>query len=513
MAPDISPVLAIGLDAFESELLARWTASGDLPNLADLLDRGRFLRLDSEWPGIPLEPWHSFVSDEALGCHGNFYLKVWVPEEGRVRLGPRWRAASHPFWRPLVEAGQRVATVDVPFAPAPADNPAEIAVAGWQSHDEVEAGCRPAELGRDLRARLGPPALGAERYGDVSARRLVDVRDRCLAATRQFREIVLGVLERGPFDLVLAVLGAAHRGGHYLWDPARLADDGRLEPDMAEALDGALLEVYRAADAALGTILAAVPPSTRVLVFALHGMGPAQPWTERLPLILDFLAHPGKGAGGASTRGWLARARRSPLALAAARILPAGIQNGIARLVSRRLYDWSRTRVFAVPSEGVGAIRVNLAGRERFGIVRPGADYRAVLEGVAEGLLGLREVESGEPLVETLLAVDDVVDADAPARRLLPDLVVRWRELPPACGRRVATPDGRVRDFGAQLCNTSGRTGEHRPAGFAILTGPGIAAGRDPVTRSVRDLPALLRALALGSPEAPGSLPAIADQV
>jgi predicted AlkP superfamily phosphohydrolase/phosphomutase len=498
----LRPVIAIGLDAFEVELLERWCAAGDLPNLTALRQRGRVFALDGEWPGVAIQPWYSFVSDLPIGEHGRFYRKGWSGRRGQVWKDPGWVGARQPFWAELVDDGARVATVDVPGAPDLLRNPAQTIVSGWQNHDEVASGCRPRDLGAALRRGLGSPALGADHYGDISDRTLRQVFDGCLAATRQFGQLVLEVLDRGPHDLVLAVLGAAHRGGHYLWDPRALAGQGRIARSTAEELQDALRAIYRAADEAVGGIIAAVSPETTVLVFGLHGMGAASPWTERLPLLLDFVSGRGVGLAAARPRGWLARLRRSPLALAAGRALPPAVQSAFAGIVWRRLYDWSRTRVFAVPSEGIGAIRVNLAGRDRYGIVRPGREYAAVLDGLTEALTGLRELATGEPLVEAVQRVADVVPSETEAWDHLPDLVVQWRELPCGSCRGVVAPDGRVLDFGGPLYTSSGRTGDHRPRGFAILAGPGVSSAQESAVGSTRALPTLLRDLVRGTGDA-----------
>ncbi|GBD44015.1 hypothetical protein HRbin40_01498 [bacterium HR40] len=491
---ETGPLVAIGLDAFEVELVDRWSAAGELPNLAALRRQGRWWRLASEWPGIVFPPWHSFVAHRGVGEHGVLYLKSWFPEEGRIGFNPRWRASESCFWQAFVESGLAVATIDVPFAPPLERNPAQLVISGWQTHDEVVAGFRPAHLEQGLRQQLGEPVLGQEDYGHVSRVALLALRDRCLAAARQFRGLVLRALAEREWDLVLAVVGAAHRAGHYLWDPGLLARSGRIDQLAADALASGLRLVYRAVDEALGAIRAALPPRATLALFALHGMGAETPWTERLPLLLDFLSR-GEGAGQvAAARGWLARARRSRLALAAARKLPQRLQEAMAGFTSRRLYDWSRTRAFAMPSEGTGCIRVNLRGRDRFGIVAPGAEYRDVLEQLAEGLSGLRELASGEPLVARIGFVDELVGESAPARPLLPDLAVQWRELPSGCARGIRTADGRVLDFGGPLYALSGRTGAHRPDGFLLVSGPAASAVPDG-DYSTRDLPTLLRRL------------------
>jgi predicted AlkP superfamily phosphohydrolase/phosphomutase len=75
--------------------------------------------------------------------------------------------------------------------------------------------------------------------------------------------------------------------------------------------------------------------------------------------------------------------------------------------------DWSRTRAYAM---GLNALYVNLAGRERFGIVQPGQERDAVIQRLREGLLALRDPNNGAAVVE---AVSDTNAAS-------PDLIVGY---------------------------------------------------------------------------------------
>ncbi len=73
--------------------------------------------------------------------------------------------------------------------------------------------------------------------------------------------------------------------------------------------------------------------------------------------------------------------------------------------------DWSRTKAYAM---GLNALYVNLAGRERLGIVQPGRERDAVIRELREKLLAFRDPKNGAAVVEAV--------ADAPG----PDLIVGY---------------------------------------------------------------------------------------
>ena len=477
-------MIALGLDAADADHFRRLLAQGRLPHLARLRERGHWTEIAPEWPGVATEPWNSFVREQTLAAHGAFHIKLWDAAAMRPVDQHRLAPPPAPFWRHLHRQGRRVAVVDVPYAPPPEQSEAAVALEGWQGHDATDRG--PCARGIDIpRASCG--WLGPEPYGAVGDYALVDLERCCRGATAAVAEVAVRILREQRPDLLLLVFGALHRGGHYLHAPEGLARAGLVTPATAERLAGALDDIWSAVDAAVGRILAAAGERAIVLVFALHGMGPESPWTDRLPLLLDLLAG---GAAPEGKGGWLKRLRRSRMVLRLQRRLPERLRQTFGAWAWRRLYDWSRTRIFPAPSEGVGALRLNLRGRERAGIVAPGAEARAVLEETAAALLGLRELASDLPLVETVRPLLDA--AGATVASTLPDLVIQWRPLPWWMCEGVRTADGRILRFDEIPAPPSGRTGAHRPGGFALVAGPG-EDHRPPAALSLLDLVAWLR--------------------
>jgi len=58
--------------------------------------------------------------------------------------------------------------------------------------------------------------------------------------------------------------------------------------------------------------------------------------------------------------------------------------------------DWTRTRAYAL---ALGQIYVNLKGRERYGVVAPGAEYNALRNELVKKFGALRDPDTGEPVV------------------------------------------------------------------------------------------------------------------
>ena len=137
--------------------------------------------------------------------------------------------------------------------------------------------------------------------------------------------------------------------------------------------------------------------------------------------------------------------------------------------------DWSRTRAFTLRADLSGYIRINLAGREPEGVVRP-EELDALLDRIDRGLRSFRDAATGEPLIAEVCRAREVFP---PGERMdrLPDLIVRWTETSaagheaieaPALGRIARATPGRI---------PNGRSGNHRCIGWLVARGPGIAAG------------------------------------
>ena len=282
----------------------------------------------------------------------------------------------------------------------------------------------------------------------------------------------------------LTVFGECHRAGHILW-----RDHDRLH---AHVPPGALLEVYQAVDAGVGAVLEGVDTgTTTVVVFALHGMGHNFSQEHFVRRAMDRVNASFRGRGPAPDdppprqRGLIRVLRESipaPVQHAIARSVPVQVRDWVVGHEVTGGLDWSRTPGFALRSDLYSFVRLNVRGRERLGMLEAGSEaYHRYVEHATKRLLGLRAVGTGALIVRDVALAQELFSGAR--RHLLPDFIIRWTDEYPAAEAR--SPElGLIR-----AAPDSGRTGEHRSGGFALVLGRGVKDGGLPPLTHNDDFP------------------------
>ncbi|MFW6059549.1 MAG: alkaline phosphatase family protein [Phycisphaeraceae bacterium] len=484
-------VLMIGLDAATAPLIEQMMEAGELPNLQRLRDAGSYGRLESTSRYYVSSVWPSFAmgaGPEETGCY--HYLQ-WNPRHMKLeRIKAEWMRRQ-PFWRTMAKQGRDVIALDVPYVTVP-DRFGGIELSGWGTHDLIfDEFVDPPELRREIVERFGESAhrrgdaMEDEKYQPEPLADRLRVRDQLLSTTKRLTELGEALLSERPWDFALLVLGGPHRGGHLLWDSAGISDGDGEETDAQ--MQAALRQVYRAADVSVGQwvdtaerVAGKAGQELVVFAFALHGMGPNYGRTDILPDMLDRVIHERDGSDAAQKKKGLTHRVRQLLPNSVRyqvkSRLPYRLQDALAAYWRLGGIDWSNTPAVSVTADVHGYVRINLKGRERDGIVEPGAEYDALCEKLREGLLSFRDLDTSEPVAQAVHRTDELVP-DEGRRDCLPDLVVQWSDVPCAQHRAVVSDRfGRI-DWPAPNKVPNGRSGNHKPDAFVIARGGGFVPG------------------------------------
>ncbi|HJQ85454.1 MAG TPA: hypothetical protein VKA21_15310, partial [Candidatus Binatia bacterium] len=210
---------------------------------------------------------------------------------------------------------------------------------------------------------------------------------------------------------------------------------------------------------------------TTVVLFAAHGMRANTSQSHLLQRIMDrvnatFWQTVGRATAtpGRSIFRKLRETIPPSMQLAITHATPEGFRDWVVDRAQRKGLDWSATPGLALVCGQTGLIRLNVAGREREGLLpRDDGLHARYVDWLRDALLELRTPDSGRPLVDAVELVQELFPGARSA--YLPDVAVRWSDMPPvleATSSRLGTIRAR---FG------TGRPGNHCGAAFAAVMG------------------------------------------
>lgn len=141
---------------------------------------------------------------------------------------------------------------------------------------------------------------------------------------------------------------------------------------------------------------------------------------------------------------------------------------------------WHKMKAFAVPSFAEGYVRINLKGREPYGVVEP-SEYDQVCDEITEFLYSLKDARNGLPM--TIRVIKTRKDSSDRNPKLPDgDLIVVWRET--HMTDMVESPQyGKIGPFPFY------RSASHREKGFILAFGKDLGKGVQLKDHHVLDLP------------------------
>ena len=485
------PIVAIGLDAADPDLIEKWMFQGDLPNISQISESGVYSRLhnsvnyqngSAEFSST--EPLWVMMTTGCLPDKTGFWDTItYDPQTYQVGCDAVYGGYDYQEYKPFYALGDRyrVAAFDVPVTRVcPGVNGVQIT--GWGGHHPFY----PSES--------SPPELLPEilkQHGHNPVYR----QDNGIWWDQEYFAWVTESVEQSVATCQSHHIWRASQPDHPLYDHTNKMD----------TLGDPMLKGFQQVDRAIGKIVAAAPDNAHVLLFAVHGMGANH--TDLLsmmllPEVLYRINYPGKAAlgkgdikqpappvitrnirGGWSAEVWRQVYEANPLRkfwstwthkkflrgskhglLSPYPLLDNNVELGWMPAV---WYSplWSQMKAFALPAYADGHIRLNLQGRDRHGIVAP-ESYDAVCEEIIDVLSRLRDGRSGRLLVKEVIRTrKSPLDSDPKLPD--PDLVVVWHTI---ATDLIDSPDiGRIGPI------TYNRPGGHREHGFLMAKGPRIS--------------------------------------
>lgn len=206
--------IVAGLDGANYELVEKYVAQGELPNIERILSEGTSGTLESVLPPVTSPNWKAYSTGKNPGKIGIFWWLNVDPENGRVYLPSERYHENTEFWE-IIGRSEPVGVLGMPttFPPKSVETPGSFVVAG--APDASESGFAwPSAVEEELVDRFDYQVSRINRSEDASEAayeeelKLIDQRFR--AAKHLLAEHDVSFLQATTF-----YINSLH---HHLWD-------------------------------------------------------------------------------------------------------------------------------------------------------------------------------------------------------------------------------------------------------------------------------------------------------
>lgn len=415
-------VLVICMDGATFDFLDPWIESGRLPGLKRFVSEGVKGALESVVPPITAPAWASFMTGKNPGKHGVFYF---VDNRGgdakRASFVDSRSRKGRALWHLLGEAGKKVLVLNVPTTYPPEQVNGAL-ISDFLTPPGRRDFTYPISLADELEARYGKYPLHVKALpfspglSTQNARRLLQELTREAEVKFDAAHWLLDRYE--PDFCILHILGT-DRVQHELWnlfDP----EHPLYREDMRRSCSESVIDYFARVDEEIERLSGRFGEQDAIFLISDHGFGPVRKVIDLNVWLLEngyIQTRAGLRSHLKKTlwkRG-LTKEKFTRIALRtlfrygagiAARIPDESIFKSMLFLARRGdrgnlLFsfddvDWERTKAYA--PVGMGAIYINLRGREEQGSVAPGAEYRSLQEEIAGRLRSLEDPDTGEKI-------------------------------------------------------------------------------------------------------------------
>ena len=351
-------VVFIGLDGTPFTFMQRLIAEGRAPNAARLAQQGSLLRMDSVWPWVSSVAWSSMMTGVNPGKHDIYGFIEREPATYKQFIPTSRHMKAKTLWEVLSDAGKRVIVVNVPvtYPPRPVNG---ILVGCFLSPSLEKAVYPPSYL----------PTLQSLGYiVDADPWKARESKDLALqevnAALDARIRTLFHLLEQEQWDYLHLHIMETDRLHHFLWQ--QMAEE---DPTYAPAF----YDFYRRIDDMLGKLASQLDEGTTLMWMADHGFCTIKKEVYVNRWLMD--------------RGWLKL-----------RTVPPDRKKGLDEIDPGSVaYSLDPGRVF-----------IRVRGREKDGIVAPGAEYETLRDEIAAAALELRDPDDGEPIFQAVFRREEL---------------------------------------------------------------------------------------------------------
>lgn len=476
------PLIILGLDAGDPDLIERWVKEGRLPTIASIMERGCWGRTGGPEMIIEHGVWFSLFSGYNRSQSGNYYFRELKPYTYDLQLITERDLEIPPFWASLLDSNKSVAIIDPPDF-NPLNGLKGFQIANWAVFNPTSSpSALPDQLLKDIQRTFGASTIIDEK---VKSNFLQDKRiyRRLMERIEKKGALCRHIFGKDNFDLGVAVFSESHPASHQFWKYHAKTQELGIGSKENE-LTNAIRNVYQAIDRQMGLILSQAPEEANVFIVSSVGIKeqyPTDRFIEDFLVKLGYKVPPKPAKVSFKPMALLRRALPESWRITLSRLLPRETRERLLADQFRNGADWRKTTAFAIPSFYDSFIRVNLKGREPGGIVEPGAEYNTLLGRLEADLKLLVDPQTGKPAVRQITRTSELFGCDPHSS--LPDIFVEW-DSGHGFMKRVTHPKVDLHQPVPEFF----RGTDHSRNGFVASAGPSINGRGDIGDISLLDL-------------------------
>ena len=487
--------MLFGLDGATWRILDPMIRRGHLPHLAAMREAGAHGVLSSTVPPVTPAAWTTFQTGLLPANHGLFDFSGRNEGSYHTHVVSSREIVAPTLWELASQAGKRAVAVNVPLTyPPEAVNGA--VVSGMLTPGVKGNLTYPAALKDQLLAAV-PDYRVLVPQTEFNVRGWEPFVEASEGTVRARAKAFRFLLEQVVPDWDVAMLhfqetDTLQHAGYPWLDPSH--------PGFCEERYRQGLAVYRAIDEEIGAMVTRLADEdTLVLALSDHG----HQAVSKMVNVNIALARAGllqeADVGGVGILGSAARAVVTALLRLDRwnlnkRLLPRAQRRRLVERVTDAIgIDWEATQAYMIHGWVYAYVNVNLRGREAKGIVDP-ANYLSVRQCAADALLGMRDPETGEPIVEKVFTREEAFDGvrvdQAPDLVAVPHPGYEFSSSILQSGRGLVRPNLIRRDH----------SGTHSMDGILLAHGRDVALGEIDEANLVDVFPTVLAWLGIPVP-------------
>jgi len=481
-------VFLLGIDGATWKVLDRMIALGLMPNTEKLMREGTRGILNSTIPYLTPVAWSSMLTGVKPSKHGIFGYNVMENREGMIigLLANRSKIKAPTVYDMYHQLAKKIISLNMPmsYPPSPDDG---IVITGLMTPSRESTYFYPGDLIDELAAQgidyKIDITIAREEEGELEERIRLYLADGARRFFEDLRHVteerekaVHYLLGSKEWDLFQINFVSMDRIQHYLWN--HIWEDG---PDSVTL--ERIKEHFAYLDEVIGKIYDRVKDDAILVMCSDHGFGdykgnfyPAV-WLKQNGYYTEM--------GGALTPGLIIKRILKTLRLS--KLLLRFLERSGKTVAKKLIYvgtsnvSWKETRAYVYSTAG---IRINVKGRDQFGIVEPGEEFETLREEIRQKMLAITDAD-GRKIMKGVYTAEELY-GDACSDES-PDLFFEFKD------ETFYTTYYAITDSPVFLdARYTWRQGDHRQDGVVLLAGDGIVPGKR-ITADIEDiLPTIL---------------------